>query len=421
MTRRVTPLATALIVVSGLSLFAGPLAGSWGNDVLINPQASLFTSIDSVLHVDYSFGGLVGASESEMYFVGGFIWQGFGMTGRIGGFDIQADLLFGPSTADFIYDQAIISTTIAGVDIGFYSARLSSAVLGGPAAGSAVRLARSFGKVRVVSTSEFGARIQDEDFDGITIVHAATGLYKRYVTNPIVPVQSGSNCCNGGLTGEKLVVSGWSFGCGDDVSSTLYMDRAGFEFVGFKMTGVQTGISWVVLDLDLTIGLQTKSLTLTPRLNLGKTACVDLYSAFRPGPNPASVVGIESYGLGVTCSWGGITVKDLSVLNTGRYAITTPRYGSAIEEIADAVKNGHDYYPDYWELLTIEVKGSGCCEGDLTFFANTYFQQSSSRLFDWGMTHVEASVPVGSLVLRGSVEASVTGLEHAGIGVTVKW
>ncbi len=421
MIQRITPLVAALSVLSGLSLVAGPLAGSFESEVLVDLQTDLFVSIDSVLQVNYSFGGLVGTSESEMDLAGGFIWQGFGLSGRLGGFDVQTDLLIGPSTADLIYDQVIVSTSVAGMDLGFYFARLSSAVLGGPAAGGAIRLGVSLGRVKVTSTSEFGARTKDAEFDGITIVHTATGLSQSYVTNPIVPGLGEFDCRGGGLTGEKLVVSGWSLYTMGDIAATLYVDRAGFEFLDVHAEGVPTGIPWLVVDLHLCFELQTKSLILSPRLNLGKTSWIDLYGAIRPGPTSASVGGLECCGLGVTCSWGSIMVKGRSILARDRYVITTPEHGSAIEEIADAAKNGHDYYPDYTGLLSLEVSGIGCRGGDVSLLATTYFQESSSRLIGWGMTHLEASVSTGAFVLRGSMEASPTGLGHAGIGVTVKW
>ncbi len=428
MTKRMVMAAVLAVALFGLGLLAGsPFSGSWSNEVLVQPGASLFKSIDSILHLNYSFGSLITTSESEMYLVGGFIWQGFGMSGTLGIFDLECDLLFGPSTSDFLYAQAIVEATIAGVGLGFYFAQLSGAVLGGPANGFALRFAGSVGEFDVVSVSEFGARIKDEDFDGITIYHAATSLHKTYVTNPITPVQASS--CGKGFTGEKLTVSGWSFGCVEDISTTLYMTQLGFDSFQVELSGIDVGLSWLSFDLELTFTLQTKSLVLTPTANLGKTACLDLYfEVLTDAPDHTlygsftSITGIALYGLGLVYSWNGVTVKELTVFDTGRYAITTPEYGSVIEEITEALDEGHDYYPDYWELFSIEVVGGGCCGGEFAFLANTYFAKDSTSLFGWGMTHIEAKVPMSALLfLTGSVQVKPAGLDHFGFGIEVSW
>ena len=427
MTKKILIATTLLAVVVGLTLFAGsPFSGTWSSEITfeqgtINP----FKSLDSVLDINYSFGSFLSTSKSE-FMLFGFIWQGFGITGTLGAFDIQGDVLFGPSTADYIYSQLIVEASIAGIDFGFYFAQLSDKVLGGAADGFAVRLAGSVGAFDIVSIMEIGAQIEDEDddnFNGITIYHASTGLYKHYVTNPIVVGQ--------GFTGEKLTVSGWSFGCVEDISTTLYMTCQGFDFLRFDLTGVDVGLSWLTFDVELTFQLQTKSIVLTPTLVLGEAACIDVYAAVLTDAQDntiyggfASLTGISLYGLGFSYSWDGVTVRDLTVLDTGCYAITTPEYGSAIEEITEALKNGHDFYPDYWELISIEVVGDGCCGGSYIFLANTYFDKNASNLFGWGMTHIEASIPINSkLFLTAEVEVDndTPGLDHFGFGFKVGW
>jgi len=110
------------------------------------------------------------------------------------------------------------------------------------------------------------------------------------------------------------------------------------------------------------------------------------------------------------------------VLDTGRYAITTPEYGSKIEEITEALEDGHEYYPDYWELFSIAVTGDGCCGGSYNFHANTYFNKNTTALFGWGMTHIEATIPINSVIfLTGQVEADTSGFDHFGFGFKVGW
>jgi len=157
------------------TLVASPLSGTWEANLAIDPSPFSFTELSSTFVVDYTVGGFTGTSNSELS-LAGFIWQGFGVAGALGAFTIQGDLLFGASTADFIYDQLIVTTSIAGIDFGLYWAQLSDAVLGGPADGSVLRMAGSIGNIDIVSYFELGAQAEDTDddtFNGITIYHAS--------------------------------------------------------------------------------------------------------------------------------------------------------------------------------------------------------------------------------------------------------
>ena len=421
-------LAAALV---GLGVCAGPLSGSWANELTFTVDKTTEVmspfSVDSIFTLNYAFWGFVGTSLSEFY-LPGFIWQGFGLTGAIGAVELQADLLFGPSTTDFLYAQGIVTTSVAGLDIGWYWATLDDAVLGGPADGSALRLAGSFGGCEVVSITEFQARIKDEDFDGITIVHAATGLYKSYDTFPISTPQTGS-CCNG-WSGEKVTVSGLSFVCIEDLTTTVYFTCvSGFEWVRFEVGEICTGLSWLSLDLELTLNIQTKSIVVTPSVVLGDCVCIDTYLDIRTGAADdtlygafTSITGISLYGVGVSYTWQGITFKALTVLDTGRYVLTTPQYGSVIASIAEVVDKGYDYYPDYWELYSIEVTQDGCCGGLTSFLANTYFDENLTGIFDWALTHVEAKYAVSStLFLTMLLELDNDGLDRFGVGFEIGW
>ena len=110
------------VVAFGLTRVAGPFSGSLTSESLFTvDKATEYVSadsLDSIFTLNYAFCDFVSTSESEFYLLG-YIWQGFGLTGGLGAFDVQADLLFGPSTADFIYAQEIITASIAGVQVGF--------------------------------------------------------------------------------------------------------------------------------------------------------------------------------------------------------------------------------------------------------------------------------------------------------------
>ena len=315
------------------------------------------------------------------------------------------------------------------MELGIYWATLSEAVLGGPANGAVLRLAGSVGGCDIVSLTELGARIRDEEFDGITIVHVDTGLSKSYVTNPLVATQTGSVCV-GGLTGQKVTISGLSFGCIDDLTTTFYMScLSGFEWVRFEVEGICTGLSWLTLDLALTFQLQTKSIVITPSVVLADCVCIDTYLDIRTRADDdtlygsfTSITGISLYGVEVSYTWQGGTFRALSVLDTGRYVLTTPEYGSMIASLADVVANGYSYYPDYWEMYSIALTQDGCCGGLTGFLVNTYFDKDSTGIFDWALTHVEAEFAINPILfLTGLIELDTAGVNRFGFGFEVGW
>jgi hypothetical protein len=415
MMKRIIVATLVVMTLVGLTLLGSPLSGSWMSELTFTRDDDLLIrSLDSLLITDYTVDGHSATSFSEFHLLG-YIWQEFEVMGTLGAFEYQANVLFGPSTADFIYAQFIGSLSIAGFDFGFYFAQLSSAVLGGAADGFAIRLAGSIGMVDVVSITELGAKIADDDFYGITIVHAISGLERSYLVDPVVFGQ--------GFTGQKVTVSGLSFGCVDNVSATLYVTCAGFDFITLEMEGIQLGIPWLTVDLDITFQTSSKTLALTPTLVLADVLCMDVYAELLTDESMStSFTGFSIYGLGFSYSANGVTVKELTVFDTGRYAITTPEYGSVIEEIAEALEDGHEYYAEYWEMFSIEVVRDGCCGGTNRFLANVYFEQDAGGIFGWGMMHFEGEVAISSTIsLSGQLEVSVDGLEYFGFGVEVSW
>ena len=425
MTTRICVATAVIAMVAGLTLVAGqPLSFGVSSELLLTPRPTLLVeSFASIFTVSYAFGDVLLATSTSEYRHYGFLWQGFGVMATRGPIALQADCLFTGITAEYLYGQLIVSTTIAGVEVGIYAAQLSGAVLGGPADGWAFRVAGSIGGVNIVSITEMGARIQDDDYDGITIVYAPTGDHKRYATNPLVRGQ--------GFTGEKLTVSGLSVCCVEDLGATLYItcQSPSFQTLTVEAEGIDIGLCWLSLDLEVSFQLQTKSLVLTPTLVVGETVCIDAYVDVRTNApddtlygNFLDLTGITVYGLGLTCSWNGVTVRELVVLDTGRYAITTPEYGSVIESIADAVADGHEFYADYWELVSVEVRQDGCCGGITSFLANTYFDRDAGGIFGWGVTHVALEAALSSgIFLTGRMEVDAAGLDHVGFGVALRW
>ena len=414
MMRRTAVVAVLLLVSVALPLVGGTLSGETSLWIEFDPTAGGFDTLDLGLEVDYTLGEVVLSTDGLIVFPGTWVWQGFSAVGRIGGYALTTNVLFGPSTADYLYAEAIVELSIAGIDTAWHAAQLSDAVLGGPADGWAVRVAGSVGAFQLVSISEFGARIEDDAFDGITIVHAATGLERHYATDPVVPGQ--------GFTGEKVTVRGLPFCCAE-IDATLYLSCEGFQYVSFGVTGIEVErLPWLSFEAEVTFEVEEKSLSLEPGLSLGEVACVELYAELDWDAATRLLDGIGLYGIELVCTLGPVTLRDVAVFDLNRYAITTEAYGSVVERLVDAIEEGHDVYPDYWELLSIAYRGDGCCGGEFTFVANVYFDEASTSLFDWAMTHVEAAIPLSkSFTFTLATDTLAAGVESLVFGFRIDW
>jgi hypothetical protein len=416
MTRRVLILVVSIVGLLGLTLSADrPFSADWTAALTLDPDGTFLSGLESAVDLSYETGPVLWTSYSNFQLTVGYLWQEFGVTGHLGAFEIQGDLLFGPSTSDYLYLQLMASLDLAGCEVAAYFAQVSEAVVGGPADGFAIRLSGSIGGLDITSITELGARVRDEDYGGITIVHAASGLYRTYDTNPLVPGQ--------GFTGERITLSGLECRCADETKGSLYFTCSGFGSLTLMVEGIETNLPWLSLDAELVFQIQTKSLVLVPRLTVGQIACLHVYADLvTGGGGNAPIEGISVYGLELSCKIGSATFRDLSVLDPSRYAITTPAYGSVIERIADAIDAGHEYYPDYWEMLSLDIPIGGCCGGTSSVTIYTYFSQGSSSLFAWAMTSAEARIAFSDkLEFRGGMEISAAGTKLLHFGVRYEW
>ncbi len=403
----------ALLALSGIA--AGSWSAEWTAGIALEPGVTLFGGSGSTLGLAYESGPVLWTSDSELRLDVGYLWQEFGVHACLGAVDAQGAALFGPSTTDFLYAQAIVALRLAGMDVDFFYAVLGNAVLGGPADGLAIRLAGWVGGLEIVSIAECGARIEDEDFRGIDIVHGATGRYRHYATDPVV---SGR-----GFTGEKLSVSGLGFGRVGNVRAIAYATADGVDFFAVEFENVDLGIGPIETDLKLAYDIEASRATATPTVAIGGgLLCVESYLGVYFGAQESEVVGLGLGGVAVACDWNGVAVRTLTVLDAGRFVITTEESGSIIESIDDAVENGDEYYADYRELLSIESIWTGCFGGANRVLANTYFGGEASSAFDWAMSSVEACVGL-SAAIDLSVELALTadGLDGLRAGVTLRW
>jgi len=406
-----------LILALPASLIASASSGFSGESTLwlaFDPGAGSLNAVDLELSLSYAMDDVVFSSDSVIAYPGTWVWQAFSACGDLGAYGFESNVLFGASTAEYLYAEAIASLSIGGIDFAFHAAQLSDAVFGGPEGGWALHLCGEIGEFRLVGVTELGARIEDDDYDGISIVHIATGLECHFSTDP--------RPAGEGFTGQKVSLSREGIFCADLVAATLYISCEGFEYSEIELEGLDVGLSFITLDTELRFELEDKTFTVTPALSLGEIACFDLYGRVNWDETSMAIQGIELSGLEVACELGPVAVRDVALLDLANYVLTTERFGSRVMEIDDALDEGYDFYSDYWELLSIAVTGDGCCGASYSFLANAYFDEASSSLFDWAMLHIEASIPLAPRVgVMLGMETKPSGTDYIAVGVELDW
>jgi len=192
----------------------------------------------------------------------------------------------------------------------------------------------------------------------------------------------------------------FDFGCVKDITATWKINRSGFDSVSFSVSDIDVGIPYVTFDGNLNFSLLSKTLSITPQLNLGTGTCFKVYAGLELGPGGAAeITGLSIYGLGVSYDWDGVSFESLSYLD-------------GLHHVKDT----------YWERFTIKSTGDSCCGGNLAFEASTYFQDIHTTLFDWAETDVGISIGLGS---GGTISTSIvvdrTGFSEWKIGWSISW
>lgn len=254
-------LVTMLVVGCAGSLgvgASGSLSGGVSFWMAFDPNAGQFDALDLELEASYSIDTITIRSESVIAFPGTWVWQGFSAQGVLGAYRFESNILFGASTAEYLYAEAIASLPIGGIDLAWHAAQLGDAVFGGPEGGWALKLSGKIGGFDLTSITEFGARIEDEDVDGISIVHIATGLEQHYATDPRPAGEE--------FSGQKISLSRPNVLCSDLVEGTLYGTGGGFDYLQFDVEGLEIGLPFFALDAELRFELADKTIALASTL-----------------------------------------------------------------------------------------------------------------------------------------------------------
>jgi hypothetical protein len=192
----------------------------------------------------------------------------------------------------------------------------------------------------------------------------------------------------------------FDFGCVKDITATWKINQSGFDSISFSVSDIEVGIPYITFDGKLTFSLLSKTLSITPQLNLGTDTCFKVYASLEPGPSGATeITGLSIYGLGVSYDWDGVSFKSLSYLD-------------GLHHVKDT----------YWEKFTIKSTSESCCGGNLVFETSTYFQDTHATLFDWAETDLEVSVGLGSgTTVSTSIVVDTTGFSEWKLGWSISW
>lgn len=407
----------AILFVSlgtGVCLAVGPFSGSWEVEIGLAPQQTMpFSSFSSTLDVSFCVGFLEVSSSSDFIF-SGWLWQEFGLSAALGLVSFGGVMLFEPQSGLFLYTQGVLEFDFCPFVMRIYSAMVGPSVSGGLNYGYVLDL---YGELLGGIASFESATFLGADLSGITFTQTSSQstsklLTKNYITDPTIDV--GALC----FSGEEFTFKASAFGCINITSVTTFA-KTGFESQEIELEFMHLFGLPLNLTLDYLFMLQTASHTFTPSLETDY-GCLKIYTDILG--SGGEITGIEIYGIEFQATFPGATFKSISNLNTTKYVITTPDYGSIVELKTDALEEGHLFYPqDYWEIisLVVEVPPAGC---GFTFSVDTFFSTSTGLLFDWAESEMKVTVSLGQVFsVSSGVVVDTSGFAEWKIAMTVTW
>jgi len=421
---RVVLVVTLLVVLGvGTCLAADPsLTGSWNVEIGMSPlQTSPFSSFSSTLEIGLCAAFLELASTSDFLF-SGWLWQEFSLAASLGYVSFDGMMLFEPQTGSFLYAQAVLGIDFSPIQMRLYSAMVPPSVYGVWKNGYVFDIYGELpGGIASVEAAVFvGADLSGISFTKTTSQTAAQTpsyavwnlLTKTYTTDPT------ATSCGFSFSGAEFTFKATAFASVELTSITTFA-CTGFESQEFELSFVHLFGIPLTLTLDYVFELQTASHTFIPSLETDY-GCVKAYTNIVQ--NGSILTGLEFYGIAFQATFAGATFTSISNLDTTKYVITIPEHGMIVEPLAEAIAEGHLYYPqEFWEVISVvvEIPPAGCGS---TFSLHTFFSTSTGLLFDWGRSKMKATFSNGGFFsISSGVVIDTTGFNEWTIGMSVTW
>lgn len=354
-------LVLSLILAVGLSFaaFADPtMDGKWDTDFYLKlPSSGVFDlDIVSVLDINYNVGDWTFGSYTKLDTDASPFWtaQYFDAAGVLGAFSITSKLEFVPSPAAFKKWTTEAKVSIAGVSFGAKFELVPN-------------------NVQLTLT---GSGVAGDVTIGVTIVLGDL---------------NGTDLCDLDFNSVKIVV-GFPFCCAD-VTSTLYFTCAGFDYIQFCVKGITiSNFPWLTLDACLKFQTHSKTLTLSPKLDIGVVGCdFDLYTRLSTSgdtdectpDNPLNIKGFYIDGISIACDIGGVAFTGISYWG--------PPIGTPADYPGILAGKGMKY----WEAYRIGTTDDGCC-GPFGFDVTAYFDCDADSLFDVALFEANMSLQIAT-------------------------
>ncbi len=422
-----------LVLVAVACLGAGAtemFTGAWTADLtLANEQTAPITAFRSRLDCAANLGPFSLSTRSD-FDVDGWLWQSFTGASNVGFFSLQADVLYAPDPWAFCYASGFFKFDFDQIWLAYYIGYLGSIFTGDVLRGSVFEIGSSFAGIEARGLLFLGATLDGILFEPtpsystcptVTCCVAPAPEERYYL---VLPVQSGSLT----FTGARVTFAAH---LGYDVSllATTEFSPAGFEFQEFRTEIWSIGPVPINLDVLLHFEIQSKSLSLEPKMGLGNRTCYGrvLIDLITPGPM-GLIEGFSIYGLDLFFESPGFAFRSLSLFDTANFSLYRADCLNLwdaiwIDEVGSPGVCGHagEALPEYWEIVGIAAyRGDPCCRV-MSFVALAFFGESDA-LFDWMRSEFRAEIAVlQDLAFRTTVVLDSDGISAWSLGIRVSW
>lgn len=388
-------LVTLLLLLFSFAGFGQEFGGSWSAQMHLLPDIGFHSTS---LTVDYSFAGWTFSSTGEFFEDGLWAWQSFNATGRIGPFELDSTVLFGPIAAAFLYTSNRAKFTAFGVDFTLHTAMIGPNIpgyvfTGGPSAGAVVQLERRFGEVVFTAITGLGARLQD-----FSLVYTGAGMHTLIF--PIDPFPGG--LC---FTYQEFSVTGLSF-CPVRVFdiSLRFSAVQGFDYLKISAQNIITLFDVIEIDAVATYRTESKELVLSPRWE-GMNACFTIFGDIGFVNNTINAFELHGIKLGYEYAERA-EIEMLAAFDV-----------AAVEAIIGDIFQGDEY-----SYLSLSVLRPGCCPETTDALGVTAFFQETGSLFGFSRVLMHANISLGEhLAFNIEVEAPAVGTPRVTLGWTVSF